>query len=490
MTTAPPVAVPVQNVAPRRRRRWRRALACLLVLLAIPVIGYFYLRWSEERDLQAAIAEIDAVDPRWRFEDLLADRPPIADAQNPALVVAKVALLLRPTGFDIGAKNPRLFDDMSPVHRLNERQIEALRTALDKHADALKLARTLKDFPGEGRFAINYHAGYMYTNIEPLQDSRFATHLLYHDAMLRAEDEDMVGAMESCRAVLVVARSIGDEPILHAAQIRYAWRAMAVDTLERVLAQGEPAAVELQKMQELLAKEIEARILLQALRGECGGYDALLAEMEKGNVNLKMADFMGGPNRPSTWDWEAWWLDLTPIGSVRGRAERLRLMTETVEAAKLPSEQQQAAFAAAENKAKARASSALAVRLLMPGLGKVPEADRRTLANLRCALVGVAAERYRLRHEHWPNAIADLVADGLLKAVPRDPYDGQPLRYKMVPDGVVIYAVGPDGVDNGGAINRNRPDHPGTDQGFQLWDVRARRQAPLPAPPKDAGGAP
>ncbi len=66
--------------------------------------------------------------------------------------------------------------------------------------------------------------------------------------------------------------------------------------------------------------------------------------------------------------------------------------------------------------------------------------------------------------------------------MPTDPCDGRPLRYKALRDGVLIYAVGMDGVDNHGAIDRVNVIGNGVDLGFQLWDVSARRQQPLPPP--------
>ncbi len=508
MTTAPPVEVPVQAVAPRRRRRWRIALACVLGLLAIPVIGYRYLRWSQERDLQAAIAEIEAVDPRWRFEQLLADRPPIADADNPAIVVAKVGLLLRP-GYDIGQNNVQLFNDMSPVHQLSAAQIAALRPALAKRTAALKLARTLKDFRGEGRCPITRTRDLTSTSLGPLQDARLVMQLLHHDAMLRSEDGDIAGAMESCRALLVVARSVGDELELIAALMRYAAQTIAITTLERVLAQQEAPAAELQAIQHLLAREIEAPILLQALRGERGFFDMLFADLAKGQVQASI--LLGGPGSGPFYGWDDWYFDRFPSLIGDYRVEQLRLMTEAVEAAKLPCEKQQAAFAEVHNKTL---SSNRIVSFITPGFAFASEAYRRAQANLRCAIVGVAAERYRIRHGQWPLTVAELVADGLLESVPRDPYDGQPLRYRLAPDGVVIYAVGLDGVDDGGRLDRKQPnnpgadqgyqlasvsllcrmtrrtDNPGTDRGFQLWHAAARRQAPIPPRPDDAGAPP
>ena len=73
-----------------------------------------------------------------------------------------------------------------------------------------------------------------------------------------------------------------------------------------------------------------------------------------------------------------------------------------------------------------------------------------------------------------------LVKAGLLDAVPTDPYDGKPISLKRTDEGLIIYSVGQDKIDNGGAVDRDRPMDPGTDQGFRLWDVARRRQPPNP----------
>jgi hypothetical protein len=63
--------------------------------------------------------------------------------------------------------------------------------------------------------------------------------------------------------------------------------------------------------------------------------------------------------------------------------------------------------------------------------------------------------------------------------IPNDPYDGNPLRLRRLADGIVIYCVGPDLIDNGGKLDRrDRYRTPfGADVGFQLWDPAHRRQA-------------
>ena len=98
-------------------------------------------------------------------------------------------------------------------------------------------------------------------------------------------------------------------------------------------------------------------------------------------------------------------------------------------------------------------------------------------SRLRCSIAAIGAERYRLRHGHWPDSLAALAPE-FAPVVAADPFDGEPLRYRRLPDGVVIYTVGPDLTDNGGNLSAAIPPADGTDIGFRLWDVPKRGQAP------------
>src|SRR5437879_4400286 len=71
-----------------------------------------------------------------------------------------------------------------------------------------------------------------------------------------------------------------------------------------------------------------------------------------------------------------------------------------------------------------------------------------TLRELTVA--AVALKRYELRHGKPAPSLAALVPE-LLPALPRDYMDGQPLRYRLNPDGsFLLYSVGQDGRDDGG----------------------------------------
>ena len=68
--------------------------------------------------------------------------------------------------------------------------------------------------------------------------------------------------------------------------------------------------------------------------------------------------------------------------------------------------------------------------------------DAKCMACLRCAAAGLSVERLRLANARLP----DRLAESMLP----DPFTGQPLRYKKLAKGYVVYSVGENGKDDGG----------------------------------------
>ena len=83
-----------------------------------------------------------------------------------------------------------------------------------------------------------------------------------------------------------------------------------------------------------------------------------------------------------------------------------------------------------------------------------------------------------------PSSIEELVPD-YLQAVPSDPFNGEPMRFVVTDDGIVIYSVGEDGEDDGGvvALQETRPRLP--DVGFRLLRPDRRGLLILDEPPPD-----
>jgi type II secretory pathway pseudopilin PulG len=267
--------------------------------------------------------------------------------------------------------------------------------------------------------------------------------------------------------------------------VRLSCRSVAIGQAERVLAQGAPSEAALRRFQALLEKEACETLLLNALRGERARTDRFAEELTSGKVKLSppgleaRASFAGGDEASLERDLKV--MGLTPGAGNLQRAALLRYMSRAVELAKQPPEKRRADFNQLDATVK---EQPVLVRLLAPGfLGKICDADQRSQAQLRCAIAATAAERYRRDQGRWPASLDALKDSGYVRETPTDPYDGQALRWRRLDDGVVIYTLGPDGTDDGGKIDRQSPNMPGTDIGFRLWDAAARRQAPAPLPP-------
>jgi hypothetical protein len=176
------------------------------------------------------------------------------------------------------------------------------------------------------------------------------------------------------------------------------------------------------------------------------------------------------------------------------RAAFLHYLSRAVEVARLPEVEQAKGWKQLEE--VDRLNQPPLVRGLVPAMGRVAAKDRRSRARLRSAIAAIAAERYRRARGTWPAAPAELTAGGYVRAWPADPYHGAPLRFKRLKDGLVVYALGSDGKDNGGKLRYGLGDTPagedGLDIGFRLWEVPHRRQPPLPPKPRqpDPGEGP
>ena len=88
--------------------------------------------------------------------------------------------------------------------------------------------------------------------------------------------------------------------------------------------------------------------------------------------------------------------------------------------------------------------------LMLPNMAMLLERSAVTSAYLRLAQTALALERYRLAHGGSLPAESSALVPEYLAAIPADPFDGKPLRYKKAQKGYVIYSIGPDRQDDGG----------------------------------------
>jgi hypothetical protein len=462
-------------------KRWLKRLGVTLLILAVGAgVRYAYVRHQAITALQAAVDELDREDPGWRLQDIEAARVWVPDHKNSALCTVAVNRLL-PKEWP-SREFDEAFADLEPQRRLRPEDYRRLCKELDAVQPACAEAHRLADLP-TGRHHIVYRRLMVETLLKDQQQVRRVTRLLACEAMWRDEEGDAKGALLCGRAALNAGRSLGDEPTGISQLIRVACVIQACRAVERTLAQGEPPVAEMIDLQKLFEEEEAHPTMLIMMRGERAALHETFDALESGEVDLRWLEEVGGPAKRS-------WTNRLFDWRIRDqlRAEHplmLKFMSKVVAISRLPAHEQLEAERELEAEVRGLPKHTFLTRSSWLVVLKLSDVFWRKLAYVRCLIVALAAERYRRKHGVWPETL-DRLAPDFIHAVPLDPYDGEPLRYRRLDDGVVIYSVGADGRDGGGTIDRQEPTRTGADLGIRLWDVKHRRQAPpLPRPDAD-----
>jgi hypothetical protein len=481
----------------RRVAIWLGVVPLVAAFAGALVVGVVAGRFVDRR-LAAAMAAADRDDPRWRLDDLMADREVVPDDENAALVAAEVLMLMpsdwlgahsafpgapRSTPSAAGEAFRRLDEVESPV-RLDDATARAIGEALGSFEDAVLLARTIAAYR-RGQHAFELAPNLIGTPLPESQDARIVARLLTADAAIRAHGGDLDGALDSCRAVLGVGRSIGDEPFVISGLVRAAIGGVGLDSIRRVLARGEPPEEALARTQADVLDERARPLLLQAFRGERAIMDEIIRRIRDGEIPIESL----GPADDRTRD-----------GTAAGRAPAIapwgRLLFDHQRAVGL--EWANALVALAREPAPGRARlrrawdaelervkesrfgrfGAVLPLLMMPAMTAADTALTRYQANLGATAILLAAERHRRRTGAWPATI-DAIDPAILADPPLDPFSGRPFRSERRDGQWLVHSVGPNGKDERGAFDRKTWNAGGPDDiGTRGWDVPLRGQAP------------
>jgi hypothetical protein len=474
-----------------RRLLWWAGLPTLVLCVIGFGVGVYAGRFVDRR-LADAMAATERAYPPWRIDDLMAAREAVPDAENSAIVVAEVVSMLPQNWPGQPWPGPGMQklppDEIELAHerigmtatnvQLDDETADTLAEALSEYSDAVDLARTVADY-SRGRHELELAPMPYETLLPETQASRTAARLLMADAAIRAQDGDIDGALDSSRAILGVARSIGDEPFLISGLVRVAIGNVALTSARRVLAQGEPSDATLAKLQDVVLDELAQPILLQGVRGERAALDELIRRIRDAEISIESLADNRKPNEPIP--------PVSPWGKLsfdNQRALSLEWMNELEAFVKLRPMMRPPRFRAWEAEiirvAKSRFERHVSTipMLMMPAINAAEQAQSRYQSELGAMAILLAAERHRRKTGDWPASIA-AIDPAFLAPPPVDPFTDEPYRLERRDGQFLVHSIGPNLKDEHGAYEPRKLMQGGPDDfGTGAWDLPLRRRPP------------
>jgi len=411
----------------------------LILVLVVAIGGLWLFRWRQKTKLQRKMDAIRAAGYPVTCAEL-DDWYSIPDGVDNAANV-----ILDAISYYREPNRPELVPVVGQAElpgrteALSEEAEEAAAEYLASCREALELVGEASGIE-HSRYPIDLSAGFD-TLMPYLRNVREMARLLKLDAVMHAEANEAGQAVESVASLFGVARSLSQEPVIVSQLVRLSCQGLGVSAIERIVNRAELDGKQLGELSRFIAGAENNSGFVRAAAGErCGILDIL---RDPGKMDTQV---FGSPRIMGV---------LLSVYKAAGLTHKgamvyLDFADEFLQANKLAEHKRPAAVAAIQAKLEETSGvQAMMVRLLVPAYGRVVALDLRIIARLRAVRAGLAIERYRLATGELAETLGELVPT-YLDAVPKDPFDGWELRYKMLEKGYVVYSVGEDGNDDGG----------------------------------------
>lgn len=311
---------------------------------------------------------------------------------------------------------------------------------LQQQAGTIALIHEATKKPG-CYFKHEYHKPSFAESLPEMLSSRHISGLLALDARWKTANGDLHEAMEDVNAMFVLARRLGDEPfeiqMLVASSVE--WK--AIKTLQTILASRELKLHDLDIV-KLDGNSSYQKLMQQALR---------FKEATQLNILSEIGEIWNYSNLNS---------DAKNRMQVNSFVFRIFFLNYEVQYLKWYSKNlehlaSQPYYQSKDNwheltKIIDDNPKSVIVAIYSPGLNSKIQVTVRADAQHRLVEIALAMCRYRAKNGRYPEKLDDLIPD-FIALVPLDPFDGKPIRLKYSDDKLVIYSVGPDGIDDGGA---------------------------------------
>jgi hypothetical protein len=286
-------------------------------------------------------------------------------------------------------------------------------------------------------------------------DARIASNLLSLEALIASENKIFNKFVASISASMALARSFNGPLMIHRSThdtvLRYTYR-----SIEQAINRTPLTDEQLLKLSVLVRKSDNDKGFKNALLTEyCLGLHRFIAPLPE--VSERISEQENSLMRKLI---ISRILGLNP----RNALNYIDMMQRSLDTLELPDPDRLKAFEAVRQSVPKNNKQG---RHIISDI-MILEREIEHQARVRVTLAALAVERYRLAEGQLPKSLDNLVPV-YVKIVPKDPFDGENLRYRRLKTGFVVYSVNDDLSDNGGVeINQKRLDSNGK---LLPWDI-------------------
>ena len=293
-----------------------------------------------------------------------------------------------------------------------------------------------------------------------LKNLRKCAFLLRLNVIIQSEKKNPEKAMESIHASLSLAKS-SNAPILIHRLVQIAIKTLSYRNIEWILNRIQLTEEQLKRLSEWIkAPENDEGYKRTLIAEQCLGLHFF-----QGHVR-EVSGRLGGSEGGLGMIFLAFWR-ITGLNN-RNAAEYLKIMQDYIDAMELSENKRLIVHDSIHQDVDSGKRGGMLTRMLMPALGRTIQIETRHSAYLLVTQTALAIERYRLTEGHLPESLENLIPT-YMEFVPKDPFDGRDLRYITRGKGFVVYSVGEDLTDEGGA--ERQPRKRGPNNKPLPWDV-------------------
>ncbi len=450
-------------------RRYVKILTGIAIVLV--ALGVLYAAWVgfSTAKLQRAYAALEKDGRPMHVADVIP--PEVPELENAALLYESAALLLKatpapwespsdsaPISTEQVIKRDRLKDilgclgDLSKrfveesLDRDEQRQLEEL-FQQDVVTTALWAVEEGTNRPS-CRFDRDYEAG-MGMRMSNLLDTQNLCRILGAKACVEAETDDGNTAWRFPLIQLRFAHSLRVEPTLIDQMVAMGMVSFSCRTIQKLCAIATPPDHYHDDLSELLSQHEDVSPLVRALDGERLLFGEWVFTRPIDEVHQM------GPIIPA----EAYMPELIQRAMLyrisfrpfllADHATYLNLMRQTAQLWEEPYSSEKTE--ALERKIEKAKRHNLLTDMLLPATGGIRRVHTLMATDIHITQTGLALIQYRQNHGSFPETLNALGPSNV-----QDPFSGATLGYKRDGAGFVVYSVGTDRADNGGAPRQSK----------------------------------